>query len=223
MRRLRSTRALATRTRRTGATLVEVAISATLLIAVLGGAAMVAKSGSDLEKVSSARSLTRARGTRALERVVQLLELAESSSISPSPATAFGTEVARYRALESVVDGAPSWGDFHQIGFEYEDGEVNDGIDQDGDGRIDEGMLVWTRNVGEDDELRVVLVHDISERGVGETLNGLDDDGDGVIDEAGFGMVLEGSVLTLTLCLEDVDGRGQPYSTEVTTTLLLRN
>ena len=76
------------------------------------------------------------------------------------------------------------------IAFEPDAGDPEDGADNDGDGLVDEGRVVWTTGVGEVDEHRVVLCRDVLRTGAGELAgNGLDDDGDGVIDEPGFAVV----------------------------------
>ena len=70
--------------------------------------------------------------------------------------------------------------------FVYDPDEVDDGQDNNGNGLIDEGRIVWTRNVGAPDERSVVLCHQVREYLEGEVPNGLDDNGNGLVDEKGL-------------------------------------
>jgi hypothetical protein len=97
-----------------------------------------------------------------------------------------------------------------QILFEPEPGEPVDGVDNDGDGMVDEGRVVHLRNPGLAGERRRILVSGVTNVGAGETAgNAADDDGDGLVDEPGFNLSLLGGRVVAELNLA-MTIRGQP-------------
>jgi hypothetical protein len=109
------------------------------------------------------------------------------------------------------------------IGFEYEPGEVDDGVDNDGDGLVDEGQVVLTRNAGSANATRAVLVKNVAELLQGEDLNGADDNGNGMEDEAGFCLQRDGEVVHIRLTLESVDDTGNVLRRTTETSIRMRN
>ncbi|MEW6071025.1 MAG: hypothetical protein AB1726_00330 [Planctomycetota bacterium] len=122
-----------------------------------------------------------------------------------------------------MTDGAIDWGSISRLAFAYADGELDDGVDNNGNGLADEGVITLTRRVGEAEEATVTLCRHVGELFPGETLNGADDNGNGVTDEPGFNAHLVGNVLELRIALVDVDPDGRPLGRTVNTSVRLRN
>jgi hypothetical protein len=109
------------------------------------------------------------------------------------------------------------------IGFEYDPGEVDDGVDNNGNGLIDEGQVVLTRGVGTGNAVRSVLVDGVAELLEGEVLNADDDNGNLMDDETGFCLQRIGSVLTIRLTLEDKAEDGTVTRRTMETSIRMRN
>src|SRR5262249_41383601 len=97
------------------------------------------------------------------------------------------------------------------------------GVDDDGDGLVDERNLVMTRNVGTANEVSIVLCHDVARWYPGEISNVADDNGNGVVDESGFNVQRTGDLLTIRLCIEQPTAGGQKISATAETGVVLRN
>jgi prepilin-type N-terminal cleavage/methylation domain-containing protein len=208
---------------RRGFTLIEVLISAALFSLLAGSIAMIALRGNSAVLSATLQNSVDNDCRRALDRVATELTSSGATVLNPTPSAPFGTESLTFRQGIGVNAGAIVWGPQIRIAFEYETGEVNDDVDNNGNGLIDEGQLVLTRDPGLASEQRIVLCHDLREYGLGETPNGLDDNGDGVCDERGFNAELIGTVLSLRLTIERVLP-GQPaYARSLQTSVKLWN
>jgi hypothetical protein len=97
------------------------------------------------------------------------------------------------------------------VRFDYEEGELDDGADNNGNGLVDEGCLFWTRDVGEPSEKTHVIARGVREYLEGEEPNLDDDNGNGLEDERGFCLERVGEALVIRLTLErQVSGEGLP-------------
>ncbi len=162
------------------------------------------------------------RANHGLVRALGHLETAGASTLVPNPIGDFGTDSLTFQEPVGITVAGAVWGEPNQIGFERDTGEMNDGPDNDGDGLIDEGRLIFTRAWGTPGAPRYLLLGSVAELGVGELANGLDDDGDGVIDEGGFNVQRVGDVLRVQLAVERVTD-GRVTATEVVSSMRLRN
>jgi hypothetical protein len=121
----------------------------------------------------------------------------------PNPTSAFGTSNLQFRKAIGFTGTGPQWGQPLSLAFEYAPEELDDGLDNDGNGLVDDGVLVLTRDVG-GNEQRLVLCSGVRELLEGEEANGADDNGNGVINEAGFNVRRVDDVLHVRLSLEEV-------------------
>jgi prepilin-type N-terminal cleavage/methylation domain-containing protein len=209
------------RTAQRGFTLVELAITAALLVLLLSSAILAASGGRGAFQATQDASDVEARVRRALDRVAVELLSAGASELQPDPAGDFGTHDLLFRNAVGVVGTVVQWGPQVRIAREYALGELDDGLDNDGDGLVDEGALVLTRDVG-GTERRVVLCNGVAELLEGETADGADDNGNGVKDEAGFNVHRQGDVLFVRLSVEGTTEQGSIVRT-LETAVRLRN
>lgn len=188
--------------KRGGFTMVEVAIASALALLLLSSAILAARGGMGAFRATQDASDAETRVRRALDRVVVELMSAGRGELLPSPSGDFGTSALQFRRAIGLDGTTPLWGPVTSLAFEYGPGESDDGVDNDGNGLVDDGILVLTRDVG-GDEQRIVLCRGVRELLEGESANGDDDNGNGVIDEAGFNIHRVGTVLFVRLSVEE--------------------
>ncbi len=200
--------------------MVEMVVALALLSSIIGSIFYVLESTTQAFRTGS----TVARMDSDMEYVLQkACDALRSSDIAPAPD---GTEdeLNFQRAIGVDDAGTTVLADPERIFFLYDDGELDNGLDDDDDGLIDEGNLYLVHDPDGAAQIEL-LARDVVEAPPGERLgNGADDDGNGLVDDRGFSVVQEDGRLTLRITLERVDPSGQ--GTIVTTserTITLRN
>jgi hypothetical protein len=119
-----------------------------------------------------------------------------------------------------------------RIQLELSPGELDDGLDNNGDGMVDECRLVFVPDVfGGGAEIG--LAGFVTRFAQGELANGVDDNGDGNVDEPGLNLVWEplvagatggrGGRLVLQLTLERSSGPQTRVQRSVSTTVRVRS
>ena len=194
---------------RAGFTLVEAAVAVALLVLLMSSAILAAKHGQGAFRATQDTTDVETRIRRALDRAAMELLSVGEEELLPNPTGQFGTSSILFRQARSwggnAGDGVAGldvlWGNQNRLAFEYETEESDDGTDEDGDGLVDEGRLVLTRDVG-GNEGRTILCTGVREMLEGEEANAADDNGNGIVDEAGFNIHRVGDVLFLRLSLE---------------------
>lgn len=191
---------------RAGWTVLEGVIALALFTTLLTGATTALNSSMQLYRTTSSQIELDRRLDRVCARMRDELMTATVTSLEP--------------VLVNPVGGPPAWTDtmtFAQVtgwqdddvvlagnrrlSVELEDGELDDGVDQDGDGLVDERQVTLTLDVGTADERTLVLARGVLELFPGETLDGADENGNLLEDEAGFSITSEEGLLTIRLAL----------------------
>jgi len=206
-----------------GFTLVEFSVSILVMTTFLGAAILVTESGSKAVDRARVETELENRLRRVLDRSADELMSTGQAVLFPDPAGDEGSEVLDFRRADGLVGNIVQWGDLTSLDFEYEEGEFDDGVDNNGNGLVDEGVLVLTRDQGTADAKRVVLCHGVSEWGLGEAPDNDDTNGNGVEDEAGFNVQRVDDLLFVRLTLEALDGEGNLVQRAMTTSVRLRN
>lgn len=209
------------RTLRAGFTLVEMAVATAFFLVLMTSAVVAARGGMDAFQSSQDLSDLETRARRALDRAVLELVACGATELDPNPTGDFGTSALTFRTAVGLAGTAPVWSDFTSLAFEYSASEVDDGIDNDGNGLVDEGELVLTRDVG-GAEQRIVLCRSVREFLEGEVGDGDDDNGNGVTDERGFNVRRVDNVLFVRLSLEQAVPTGTLVRT-LETAVRIRN
>jgi hypothetical protein len=163
-----------------------------------------------------------ARAHRTVTRIADRLAMARRTGLTPEPAPGFGESGLAYEVATGWA-GTTIWGPSEQVLWELERGELDDGRDNNGNGLVDEGVVVWVQNLGQPDERRVVLASGVAELAEGETFNGVDDNGDGLIDEGGLSISTDLDVVTVGLTLQTTDRDKRVLSRSVRTAVAVRN
>ena len=208
---------------RAGFTLVEMTITAALMVVFAGALATVCLRGEQACRATSLEVAVDAKARRAIDRIAAELTGAGAGMLVPNPTSQFGTDSLAFQAPSDFVGGNVVWGTQSRIAFEFETGETNDGVDNNGNGLIDEGRVVLTRNVGAVNERRVIVCEHVREYVQGEVHNGLDDNRNGVVDEHGFNIQRVGNALTIHLSVQGITPGQTAYVRTLETSVKLRN
>jgi prepilin-type N-terminal cleavage/methylation domain-containing protein len=205
-------------------TLIEMLISVTVLAFVLGAMALVQIRSQATSQATLSKTLSEMRARRALDRVVGELSGVAHGYMFPDPTTDLGTSAMTYQHPTGVdAVGNVTWDVPSRLELQLEPGEVDNGIDDDSNGLVDERRLVLTRNFGTPNAQSVVLCTGIPRYLEGETPNLLDDNGNGLLDEPGFNIFRVGDLLTVRLTVQVPLGGGRTDMTTVQTSIVLRN
>jgi len=209
---------------RAGFTLIELVIATALMGLVLGAVGLVQMRSREASRVALAEEQAESLCRRTLDRVAEQLEGVGHSLLFPDPATDFGVSTITFQHPIGVsAAGVVSWDSQSSFALQLAPGETDNGLDDDGDGLIDERCLVLTQGIGTAQQASTVICTGIPELATGETANGLDDDGNGVIDEAGFNIRKVGDLLTIRLTIEVPYGEGRIAISSLKTSVVLHN
>ena len=212
------------RTSRSGFTLIEILIGSFLLVVLGASVALAAARTRGAFQQTRLNASVESKLRQALSRVVgELQAVGLATVLPPNIDDEWGSSNITFQKATGAPAGAIVWGTTQRLSFEYEPGELDDGVDNDGDGLVDEGLLVFVRDDGGPAETRVVLVRDLAEFAEGEDENNADDNGNGIRDERGFNAHRVGNLLTIRLTVEGV-GEGEiTVARSLSATVLLRN
>ena len=194
---------------RCGYSLIELSIAMVLFAIVLGSLAMVSRTSDRMFRTGTVISHLESQVKIATDRFVRELRIAGVDTIDPDPAPGVGGSDIRY--VQAVVGefGEVEWTPIRRLFLEYESGEVNDGIDNNGNGLVDEGRVVLVDDFGGANERRLVLTRWVSEFLEGEIENGVDDNGNGLVDERGFTVERVGESFVVRLTLQRMVNGGR--------------
>jgi hypothetical protein len=206
-----------------GYTLVELAMAAAILTVALGSLALVGKSSAGALGQGTSQAELDAHLRRTVARIGEELLPSGLAVITPAAQAPDGSAELTYRKSGGPANGRNTWGPARRFAFVYEKGELDDGLDNNGNGLVDEGVVEWTIDVGTPGEQKVILCHGVRELDLREEDNDLDDDGDGLVDERGFAFQRSGNVLRLSLALERLDAERRSITRGLETTVQPRN
>ena len=165
-----------------GTTLIEimiVALSIALLLLVLYQTFFA---GADYASAETTDASLSGAGRQLMESL--LLDLGNAGLATFSPPTPQQSTSVSFRTNVGFANGKILFGDPIRYEFQYAPGEVDNQMDDNGDGRIDEGVLTRTER-GD----TVILCRDIAENG--------------------FSVTQSGSRMEIQLALQKVDAKGR--------------
>jgi len=205
-----------------GFSLVELLIVITVLSLAIGSVAMVGRASERAYSTGTTAALLEEHTAAAMHRITAELEIAMLGSVTPDP-TALGTEEILYTQPAGLGGATVIPTPLRRLAFDYEVGEIDDGIDNNGNGLIDEGRVVLWEDFGGSGERQRVLTRWVTELLPGEDPNGLDDNGNGLVDECGFTVVRMGETFVVWLSLQRRDGQGHSLTRSARSAMRLRN
>jgi len=206
-----------------GYTLLEMSIVLVLLGMVLGATFTVGMSSDKTYRTGTTAAHLEAQADMAVGRIVSDLRIARRDSLAPDPAPGSGGESVEYVQPVGITNGVVQWSPPRRLAFEYETGEIDDGLDNNRNGLVDEGQVVLREDFGGANERRHVITRWVRELAAGETANGADDNGNGLVDEPGFLVERFDETLVVRLTLEQRDGEGRLRNRTSRTSARMRN
>jgi len=205
-------------------TLVEMLIASAIIAVIMGAIGVTVLRGKENFRQGVTSAVLEARGRRVLERMVTELQSAETASLNPMPNPPLGSSSLRFRASAGYNGTAKLWTPWSRIAFVPDPRDPVDGVDNDGDGMIDEGRVVLVRDDGGPGQVQITLANHVSKLLEGEKANVADDNGNGLVDEAGLSFTIDGNqTLTIRLTLGARDPRGRTMLRTVQTSVRTRN
>jgi hypothetical protein len=206
-----------------GLTILELVMSASILIALLGAVGAALNSSIGAWKSGSLAADLEKRADRTMERVVRVIGPAGATTFVPDPLGPLGASALTFRPAIGYASGAATFGNPMRLEWQADPRDASDGVDNNTNGVVDEGVLVLKYDYGLSSERSVVLARDVSRYLEGETANGADDNANGLVDEKGFSVVRSGRSLTIRLTLVKKErGGGLVYRT-AEESIVLRN
>jgi len=205
-----------------GFTLLELMLSVALFGSILSALGLVARQSSRFYRQSRIEQELEVQLYRGLNLMARQLSDA-GRELVPEPDSDFGTPALTFKRCLGFDGTDKLWSSSFMLSWQLEDGELDDGLDNNGNGLADEGVIVWTENVNLPSTRSVVKIHGVRELLGGETFNGADDNGNGLFDEPGLCFDIEGNVLTIFLTLETLDIDGQAINRTAQTAVRIRN
>lgn len=211
------------RAARAGFTLIEVVAAVGIIGLVTLSVHSVADSTDRLSKYTTVRARVLGQGNEALTRAAAELGNAGISTVSAGAWGASGSSSIDFLVVTGANGADPIWSTTRRLQTVLSDGEVDNGLDDDSDGLVDERKLVFTRDAGGANQKQMVLCNNLCETFPGETINGADDNGNGLIDETGFCAFVSDNGLVLRIALQAQDGDGGVMTETFETRVYPRN
>jgi prepilin-type N-terminal cleavage/methylation domain-containing protein len=207
-----------------GFTMLELMISLGLFSVVLGLGATIGGSAQDAYTQSSGATQLESKVRTTLDRIVEELEHGALDTMIPTlDVGAADSNLIAIQQVSDIVAGVPVMSNFMVVAFTPETTDPGDGIDNDGDGLIDEGQVVLMRDVGLANATTVTLCKGVARFLEGETAGAGDENGNGATNEAGLLFQRDGDLLTISLTLVGAqEGRGIDTRTS-SVSVMLRN
>jgi prepilin-type N-terminal cleavage/methylation domain-containing protein len=207
-----------------GFTILEMVVSLSILGALVGAAALFQARGQKASTGIQREADIERRANRIMQAVVAELLSVGVHTLVPDPTGALGTDSMTFQTPLSVSNaGVVAWSPPTSITLQMDTGEIENGLDDDSDGLVDERVLVITHDIGTPSEMRVVIGHEVANWLQGETPNLVDDNGNGVIDEHGFSLQRVGDLLYVRLTVESPVEGGAVTTYTITTALVIHN
>jgi prepilin-type N-terminal cleavage/methylation domain-containing protein len=206
-----------------GLTLLEVAMASVIIAVIMGVAYPVLFTGTDTYGTGMATGDLERHANRVLDGIAEQLAEAGGTTVSPGHLPPVSSSWTSFAKSQGVSGGSIQWGPTQLVYWTPDPEDPDDGKDNDGDGFVDEGHVIWARDVGTAGEQRVVLARDVAEYLEGEEPNGSDDNGNGLVDERGLCFCRDGGVLTIRLTLQRRTAKGRVMTRTVETSMRPRN
>ena len=204
--------------------MVEIMVSLTVASIFMSSLFMAQDTGQKVASRATHEDETQARLSRAVTRVAsELRSIIDTSIWEDLSGLLNETNILTFQGVESIDEGVMVPGVVTRLEYVLEAGELLDDVDNDGDGLIDEGSVVLTRDPTGPNEISVTLCRNVREYYQGESLDFDDENDNGLVDEAGFHIQRIGDQLIVRLTVEDVDLRGDVVIKSAEALIRIRN
>lgn len=209
-----------TKRRQHGVTLVEMMVGMGVVSFILLGTFAVTTTVRDGARATALLTKLDVESSRTLDSLAADLMQGGLETLTPPAA---GDSTIAFRRCRGFAGGNLVWGPQITVTLEYEPEDPDDGIDNDGDGLVDECRIVRRTDPGGPGETVVVLAKGIREFAAGEDEDGIDNDGDGLIDERGLSFELDDNTLSVDITVEGWTEVTGTLMQSVSTSITFRN
>ncbi len=205
--------------------MIEVLIAMTVLTMVLAMVGLATLSGQEAYKTGVNAAHLENQARRTLDRIANEVMEAGQQWVLPQPLPPLGSGTLNYRRNTGFGGGNIAWSTNTSIQFQYAPGELDDGLDNDGNGLVDDGVVALVQDVGGPDQQTTILTRWVAEFLQGEVPNGADDNGNGLQDEGGLSFEYDPALqmLTIRITLQRRDAEGRLATRTMQTSVRLRN
>jgi len=191
--------------------LVELILALSILGLLLGMPLLLMRSADQLQDSRTAIAELEQRARRALDAIAERLESSGTTAIPQwGGGPGVGVSVVDFQVAAGWTAGAPTWAPAERLQLADDPADPDDGLDNDGDGLVDEKRILWIRDAGLPTQSIRVLCTGVQDTLAGELPgNGLDDNGNGLVDEPGLSFAFDDDRVIVRLGLEKRDGSGR--------------
>jgi hypothetical protein len=217
-------------TRRRGTTMVELLIAALIMTSVLGAIGVTVMAGSRSYEEGVARADVDGQARRLVSRVAEeFLTASRLSLVEGAQPWSGGEEDGgdieySYRQVLGGAGGVPQLGPQRRVRLDYAQGELDDGLDNNGNGLVDECRILLMLDTGSAMEIsiggfvREFLQDELPANDIDDNFNGLD-------DERGLCLTFDPDTNTVMvrLTIERLTSQGRLVTSTAETSVLIRN
>jgi hypothetical protein len=194
-----------------------------LLGAVVSSILAVMRTSTRAIGVGTTEARLESLASETLDQIASRLRASQLATMTPTLSAPFSSSQIEFQPSVGSAGGLTLWGPVERISLEYAPGDPNDGVDDDGDGFVDQGRVVWVQDVGGVDEVSVVWVNGVSEYLRGETPDTKDENGNGLVDERGLCFDFDATSVIVRLTLQARDASGVRLTRTVQERVFFRN
>jgi len=209
--------------RQAGVSLLEVVIASSLTMVIIVGVYGLFHTGVAAYGVGTASAEVQRRSAEVLDAIADELAQAGRDVVYPQVVPPKSTSRITLQRNAGFSEGQVVWSPVTIIEFRHTGDDPDDGKDNNGNGLVDEGIVVRRDNAGTADARLTVLARNVREYLEGEVPNGQDDNGNGLVDEAGLCFDVIGEVWTIRLTMERTDDKGRKVMHTAQTSVKTRN
>ncbi len=161
---------------------------------------------------------------RVLDQLTEEFLQARAETLSPeAPGAPYGAASMSYERAEATASGDITWSTTRRVEFIQSAADALDGLDNDGNGLVDDGEIWLVTDAGLPGERRALLARHVAGFLGGEQENGLDDNDNGLTDERGLSFEMRDGALLIRVSLQAVDPKGGVATRTAATAIRLRN
>ncbi|MEZ5973414.1 MAG: prepilin-type N-terminal cleavage/methylation domain-containing protein [Planctomycetota bacterium] len=193
-------------TKRSGFTLLELLLAATLLGIVAYKAHGAMKSASKSLSVETERAFVEDQARQVINMIAFAIMGSNRDTLVPDEFAGTAQNTLTYQINLGIEDGAVVWSDPNRVAQD-----------------MDMSQVYWSQNPEAENERRVAWTNLVAPYMAGEIPNGMDDNGNGLIDEKGLAFSIQGNAVTIRLTLEKVQSDGSIIRDQVSRTVTCRN
>jgi len=209
--------------RSAGFTVVEVMIAVVLSGLMLGAITVIFDSNRKALRTGATADNLEEQAYQTVHEIRKLLAASGTDAITPMPVHPLHTSAIQFQRGVDIDNAELVWSDPERLVLEYSPSEKNNGVDDDGNGLVDECRILWIQDEGGPNERTIVVSNWVSEYLEGENADKKDDNGNGMAAERGLTFTFDEDLITVYLTLQRPDPNGLMLTKTVSTTIALRN